>query len=67
MAFVVTMDEDFDGVIYTRGSFHRKDSNCFLDAKGGVDFALKIPYDDCGSKHVGKPIKVESVINIYTT
>ncbi|KAF2367452.1 Zona pellucida domain [Trinorchestia longiramus] len=50
MAFVVTMDEDFEGAVYTRGSYNSKNSNCFRDAKGGKDFALKFAYNECGVK-----------------
>merc|ERR1712242_263243 len=34
MVVEVTMEEDFDGVIYTRGSFMTKSKSCFLDADG---------------------------------
>lgn len=42
------LDEDHDGVIYTRGSFAKKPKNCFLDTEGGEDHQLNIPYDECG-------------------
>jgi len=48
------MEEDFEGVIYTRGKFHAKDSVCFKDAKDGKDFAMKFPYDNCGVQEVRK-------------
>lgn len=51
-AFVIGMEDSFQGVVYTRGSFHQKNTACFRDAKGGKDFALKFAYDDCGMKYV---------------
>ena len=51
-AFVISMDEEFHGVVYTRGSYSNKNTACFRDAKGTKDFALKFPYDDCGMKLV---------------
>ncbi|KAG7155306.1 hypothetical protein Hamer_G024632 [Homarus americanus] len=41
MAFVIALEEDFEGVVYTRGSFHTRRGPCFLDATGGKEFALK--------------------------
>lgn len=52
MAFVVTLEEEFEGVVYTRGSFHTRRGPCFLDAVGGKQFALKFGYKDCGTKYV---------------
>ncbi|KAK3891654.1 hypothetical protein Pcinc_004465, partial [Petrolisthes cinctipes] len=51
MAFVVTLEEEFEGVVYTRGSFHSRRGPCFLDASGGKQFALKFGYKDCGTKY----------------
>lgn len=51
MAFVINMEEDFDGVIYTRGSFHSRRGPCFLDATKGKEFALKFSYKDCATKY----------------
>ncbi|ROT68612.1 hypothetical protein C7M84_013225 [Penaeus vannamei] len=51
MAFVITMEEDFEGVVYTRGSFHARKGPCFLDATGGKEFALKFSNKDCGTKY----------------
>ncbi|XP_018007638.1 uncharacterized protein LOC108665399 [Hyalella azteca] len=50
MAFVISLDEEFDGVLYTRGSFSSKNTNCFRKANGGKDFALKFSYNECGVK-----------------
>lgn len=51
MAFVIRLEEDFEGVIYTRGSFHTRRGPCFLDASGGKEFALKFSYKDCSTKY----------------
>merc|ERR1719189_1198482 len=50
MVVEVLMEEDFDGVIYTRGSFMSKPKDCYYDAEGGTDHKLKIPFDKCGLK-----------------
>ncbi|XP_042205960.1 uncharacterized protein LOC121855158 [Homarus americanus] len=51
MAFVIALEEDFEGVVYTRGSFHTRRGPCFLDATGGKEFALKFGYKDCSTKY----------------
>ncbi|XP_050711588.1 uncharacterized protein LOC126995752 [Eriocheir sinensis] len=51
MAFVIRLEEDFEGVVYTRGSFHTRRGPCFLDASGGKEFALKFSYKDCATKY----------------
>lgn len=68
MAFVITMEEDFEGVVYTRGSFHARKGPCFLDATGGKEFALKFSNKDCGTKYVSSSsricINISSIIYI---
>ncbi|KAG0725096.1 hypothetical protein GWK47_000451 [Chionoecetes opilio] len=54
MAFVIRLEEDFEGVVYTRGSFHTGHGPCFLDASGGKEFALKFSYKDCSTKYDDK-------------
>lgn len=51
MAFVVSLEEEFEGVVYTRGSFHTRRGPCFLDATGGKQFALKFGYKDCATRY----------------
>ncbi|KAK8741089.1 hypothetical protein OTU49_002490 [Cherax quadricarinatus] len=51
MAFVITLKENFEGVLYTRGSFHTRRGPCFLDATGGKEFALKFGYKDCSTRY----------------
>lgn len=51
VAFVISMDEEFHGVLYTRGNFHAKNTACYRNAEGGKDFALKFGYEDCGMKY----------------
>merc|ERR1711936_460775 len=54
MVVEVKMEEDFDGIIYTRGSFMSKPKDCYYDADGGTDHTLKIPFDKCGIKEDGE-------------
>ncbi|XP_044743374.1 uncharacterized protein LOC123305659 isoform X2 [Chrysoperla carnea] len=52
---------DFQGVIYTRGSFHRKQAPCYLDpddpstirSNNGRSFTLKFPLNKCQTLHNG--------------
>lgn len=52
MLVQVEMEEDFDGVIYTRGAFYGREKPCFLDALGGLNFTLRLPYDSCSTRQV---------------
>lgn len=48
-------DEDFSGVIYTRGSFHDKSQPCFLDPghkRGQRSFTIKFPLNKCKTQKV---------------
>jgi hypothetical protein len=59
----IELDEDFDGVIYTRGSYAGKDKDCFLQAKQpGRKFRMKIPFDKCGTKTEGDVVKTVLII-----
>lgn len=62
----ITLDEDtfddFQGVIYTRGSFHKKQAPCFIDAEdtksrsnNGKSFTLKFPLNKCQTLNVSNP------------
>ncbi|XP_076041671.1 uncharacterized protein LOC143025613 [Oratosquilla oratoria] len=51
MAFVITLTDNFEGVLYTRGSFHSKKGPCYLNVKSGKEFALKFGYDECQTKY----------------
>ncbi|KAJ9594223.1 hypothetical protein L9F63_014383 [Diploptera punctata] len=46
----VETDQDFSGVIYTRGSFHNRKPPCFLDPREGRSFSLKFPLSQCQTK-----------------
>ncbi|PSN32168.1 hypothetical protein C0J52_22375 [Blattella germanica] len=46
----VETDQDFDGVIYTRGSYHNREPPCFLDPRNGRSFSLKFPLSKCQTK-----------------
>lgn len=45
---------DFSGVIYTRGSFHKKQPPCFINPgeESGRSFSMKFPLDKCQTLHV---------------
>lgn len=48
-------DSDFSGVIYTRGSYYKKESPCFLDPgskRGQRSFSLKFTLDKCKTEQV---------------
>lgn len=43
-------ENDFSGVIYTRGSFHDKETPCYLDPgykRGQRSFSIHFPLDRC--------------------
>ncbi|XP_067006621.2 uncharacterized protein [Anabrus simplex] len=44
-------EEDFSGVIYTRGSFHKREPPCYLDPAQGRNFSLRFALDQCNTKH----------------
>jgi hypothetical protein len=46
----VETDQDFGGVIYTRGSYHNREPPCFLDPRSGRSFSLKFPLSQCQTK-----------------
>ncbi|CAG0912983.1 unnamed protein product [Notodromas monacha] len=50
MEVTVLMEEDFDGVLYTRGNFYDQTDSCFLDASGGRKFELSLPFRKCAFK-----------------
>lgn len=51
MEVEVEMEEDFDGVLYTRGAFHSQEQPCFLDARGGRNFTLRLPLAKCNTRN----------------
>ena len=48
----IRMQEDFQGVIYIRGNFYKRGDSCFLNANGGLQFHMEIPYYDCNIQMV---------------
>lgn len=52
MEIEVEMENEFSGVMYTRGSFHQKLAPCFLDADGGRSFSLRFPLKKCKTTNV---------------
>lgn len=56
MQIDLTTEEDFSGVIYTRGSFHQKQPPCFLDPgdRQQRSFTIKFPLDQCQTLQVRK-------------
>lgn len=51
MSITVKTEGNFDGVLYTRGSYRNQSSPCFMDAKEGQFFILKIPLNECYTKY----------------
>ncbi|XP_034240675.1 uncharacterized protein LOC117644954 [Thrips palmi] len=47
----IEMEEDFDGVLYTRGAFYSQEKPCFLDAEGGRNFTLRLPFAKCKTRN----------------
>ena len=43
----IRMEKDFNGVIYVRGNFYARQEPCFLEAHGGRQFHMAIPFHDC--------------------
>lgn len=64
MLIELKTEEDFDGVIYTRGSFYDKNSPCFLDPATSKrrSFSIKFPLDQCNTQKVRK----WSEIDVYS-
>lgn len=62
MEVKVVTDEDFDGVIYTRGSYMDRPKECFLDPIGGLTHHLSIPLDKCGTKIDDKGFHTNTLI-----
>ncbi|XP_059468621.1 uncharacterized protein LOC132192603 isoform X2 [Neocloeon triangulifer] len=58
----IELDEDFSGVIYTRGSYAGKDKDCYLKAKSGRKFRMKIPFEKCGTKQEGDVYKTVLIV-----
>lgn len=57
MQVAMEIEDDFDGVIYTRGNFYDKNSPCFVDSneqRGQKSFSIKFPLNKCNT------IKVKS-------
>ncbi|KAL1132365.1 hypothetical protein AAG570_010320 [Ranatra chinensis] len=51
MEVSVATDEEFQGVIYTRGSYSARKPPCFMDPTRGKKFRMKIPLDSCNTKN----------------
>ena len=51
--FQIETDEEFDGMIYTRGSYHKEENSpCKIDAQGGLRFNIHFNYNECDTKMV---------------
>lgn len=50
MEVEVNLEEDFDGVFYTRGSYGEAKPPCYYDADGGKTVNLKFGFDECKTK-----------------
>ncbi|KAK3914809.1 Cuticlin-1 [Frankliniella fusca] len=51
MQVEVEMEDEFDGALYTRGAFHSQEEPCFLDARGGRNFTLSLPFTRCNTRN----------------
>jgi len=56
MTVELRTSEDFSGVIYTQGSFHSRESACFLDPVRGRSFTMSIPLDQCDTERVSESV-----------
>lgn len=55
MILTIETDEDFSGVIYTRGSFYDKNYPCFLNTANSQskrNFTMKFNLRECNTKKV---------------
>ncbi|KOC61683.1 hypothetical protein WH47_05831 [Habropoda laboriosa] len=57
MAVELQTSLDFSGVIYTQGSFHSRQSPCFLDPILGGTFIINIPFNECATEKIGNRYK----------
>ena len=64
MKVKVELDQLFDGVIYTRGSYKMGKKPCFLDAQGleNEDFSLEWNFDECKTQKKKKDESYNNVI-----
>lgn len=56
MVVELETENEFLGVIYTRGNFYDKEPPCFFDTgekRGQTSFKMKIPFNKCNTKEVG--------------
>lgn len=55
MSVDLETENDFSGVIYTRGSFHDKQAPCYFDPgnmRGQRSFSIRFPLDKCKTLQV---------------
>ncbi len=66
MEVEVKLEEDFDGVFYTRGSYSEAKPPCYLDADGGTTIKLKFGLNECKTKtSKDGNTKVRLILNLY--
>ena len=54
MVVEILMEEPFEGIFYTRGSYKSAKPPCYFDATGDTSATLEIPLDACKNKRDGK-------------
>ena len=53
ISVAVVTENDFDGVIYTRGSFYGRSEKCFQEGRfGQTDYYFDFEFDECNVKKV---------------
>nr|ABU80629.1 zona pellucida-like domain-containing protein [Artemia franciscana] len=55
ISVAVVTENDFDGVIYTRGSFYGRSEKCFQEGRfGQTDYYFDFEFDECNVKKKDK-------------
>lgn len=68
MLVYLETDDDFTGVMYTKGNFYDQEEPCFMKPKsrtGARSLVMRFPFDKCNTKQVyfDFDIKINSPIN----
>ena len=54
MKIEIVTSDDFEGVIYTRGSYVEQTQPCFIDPTGGKTHTLHFPVSKCKTQNVSQ-------------
>ena len=58
MIVEILMEEPFEGIFYTRGSYKSAKPPCYFDATGDASATLEIPLDGCKNKRDEKGVRI---------